>query len=296
MYVEEIDLTLQSRTAEVDGVQLHYLIAGQGPPIVLLHGYTQTSLMWRPLIPTLSEQFTVVAPDLPGIGDSSIPSDGLDMKTAAIRIHSLIRALGFEKAQVVGHDIGLMVAYAYAAQFPSEVEKLAVMDAFLPGVDGWKPVYNNPGIWHFRFNGPTPEALVEGRERIYFEHFWNNFAADKTRSIPEADREKYAAAYARPGRMHAGWEYFVSFQQAAADFAVLARTKLPMPVLAIGGERANGDVLGQQMRLVASDVTMVVLKDTGHWVMEERPRETMDALLSFLGKRKEGVASGTALS
>ena len=296
MYVEEIDLTLQSRTAEVDGVQLHYLIAGQGPPIVLLHGYTQTSLMWRPLIPTLSEQFTVVAPDLPGIGDSSIPSDGLDMKTAAIRIHSLIRALGFEKAQVVGHDIGLMVAYAYAAQFLSEVEKLAVMDAFLPGVDGWKPVYNNPGIWHFRFNGPTPEALVEGRERTYFEHFWNNFAADKTRSIPEADREKYAAAYARPGRMHAGWEYFVSFQQAAADFAVLARKKLPMPVLAIGGEKANGDVLGQQMRLVASDVTMVVLEDTGHWVLEERPRETTDALLSFLGKRKEGVASGTALS
>lgn len=291
LHVGAINMTLQSRTAEADGVQLHYLTAGQGPPIVLMHGYTQTSLMWRPLIATLSEQFTVIAPDLPGIGDSSIPSDGLDMKTAAIRIHSLVRALGFEKAQVVGHDIGLMVAYAYAAQFPSEVEKLAVMDAFLPGVDGWEPVYNNPGIWHFRFNGPTPEALVEGRERIYFEHFWNNFAADKTRSIPEADREAYTAAYARPGRMHAGWEYFVSFQQAAADFAVLARTKLPMPVLAIGGERANGDVLGQQMRLVASDVTMVVLEDTGHWVLEERPRETTDALLSFLGKRKESVAS-----
>jgi pimeloyl-ACP methyl ester carboxylesterase len=274
--------TIASRTADIVGVKLHYLTAGHGAPVILLHGYTQTSLMWRPLIPALAERFTVVAPDLPGIGDSSIPIDGLDMKTAAVRIHGLARALGFEKAEVVGHDIGLMVAYAYAAQFPAEVAKLAVMDAFLPGVDGWESVYNNPGIWHFRFNGPTPEALVEGRERIYFEHFWNNFAADQTHSIPEADRKAYAAAYARPGRMRAGWAYFVSFQQAAMDFALLARTKLPMPVLAIGGERANGDVLGRQMKLVASDATIVVLKGSGHWVMEERPRETADALLKFL--------------
>ena len=274
--------TIASRTTDVDGVKLHYLTAGHGAPVILLHGYTQTSRMWRPLIPALAERFTVVAPDLPGIGDSSIPIDGLDMKTAAIRIHGLARALGFQKAEVVGHDIGLMVAYAYAAQFPAEVAKLAVMDAFLPGVDGWESVYNNPGIWHFRFNGLTPEALVEGRERIYFEHFWNNFAADKTHSIPEADRESYAAAYSRPGRMRAGWAYFVSFQQAAKDFAVLARTKLPMPVLAIGGEKANGGVLGQQMKLVASDANIVVLEGSGHWVMEERPRETTDALLKFL--------------
>jgi pimeloyl-ACP methyl ester carboxylesterase len=274
--------TIASRTADIEGVKLHYLTAGHGAPVILLHGYTQTSLMWRPLIPALAERFTVIAPDLPGIGDSSIPIDGLDMKTAAMRIHGLARALGFEKAEVVGHDIGLMVAYAYAAQFPAEVAKLAVMDAFLPGVDGWESVYNNPGIWHFRFNGPTPEALVEGRERIYFEHFWNNFAADETHSIPEADRKAYAAAYAQPGRMRAGWAYFVSFQQAAKDFAVLARTKLPMPVLAIGGEKANGDVLGRQMKLVASDATIVVLQGSGHWVMEERPRETADALLKFL--------------
>jgi pimeloyl-ACP methyl ester carboxylesterase len=274
--------TIASRTADIEGVKLHYLTAGHGAPVILLHGYTQTSLMWRPLIPALAERFTVVAPDLPGNGDSSIPIDGLDMKTAAMRIHGLARALGFEKAEVVGHDIGLMVAYAYAAQFPAEVAKLAVMDAFLPGVDGWESVYNNPGIWHFRFNGPTPEALVEGRERIYFEHFWNNFAADETHSIPEADRKAYAAAYAQPGRMRAGWAYFVSFQQAAKDFAVLARTKLPMPVLAIGGEKANGDVLGRQMKLVASDATIVVLQGSGHWVMEERPRETADALLKFL--------------
>jgi pimeloyl-ACP methyl ester carboxylesterase len=274
--------TLTSRTADVEGVKLHYLTAGHGPAVILLHGYTQTSRMWKPIIPLLSERFTVIAPDLPGIGASEIPADGLDMKTAALRIHALAKSLGVEKARVVGHDIGLMVAYAYAAQFPTEVEKLVVMDAFLPGVAGWESVYDNPGIWHFRFNGPTPEALVRGRERTYFEHFWNDFAADRTHSIPEADRAAYTAAYARPGRMRAGWAYFVSFQRAAKDFAELSRAKLTMPVLAIGGEKANGELLGQQVKIVASDATTVVLKDTGHWVLEEKPKETTDALLKFL--------------
>ena len=276
------DEAIASRTIEVDRVKIHYLKAGHGPAVILLHGYTQTSRMWRPIIPLLAQKFTVIAPDLPGIGDSEIAEDGLDMKTAAIRIHGLAKALGVEKARVVGHDIGLMVAYAYAAQFPKQTEKLVVMDAFLPGVAGWEDVYNNPGTWHFRFNGPTPEALVKGRERTYFEFFWNDFAADKTKSLPEADRAAYAAAYARPGRMHAGWEYFVSFQQAAKDFAELSKTKLTMPVLAIGGEKANGKVLGEQMKIVATDATMVVLKDCGHWVMEEKPKETTEALLKFL--------------
>ena len=238
--------------------------------------------MWRPIIPRLAEKFTVIAPDLPGIGDSDIPANGLDMKNAAIRIHGLVKSLGVEKARVVGHDIGLMVAYAYAAQFPSETEKLVLMDAFLPGVAGWENVYNDPHIWHFRFNGPTPEALVRGREREYFDYFWNDFAADKTHSIPEADRAAYAAAYARPGRMRAGWAYFVSFQQAATDFAELARTKLTMPALAIGGDKANGDLLGRQLRIVATDPTVVVLKDCGHWLMEEKPKETTEALMKFL--------------
>jgi pimeloyl-ACP methyl ester carboxylesterase len=271
-----------SRTAKIDGVKLHYLTAGHGAPLVLLHGYAETSRMWRPIIPLMAERFRVIAPDLPGIGDSGIPASGLDMKTSAIRIHDLARSLGVEKARVVGHDIGLMVAYAYAAQFPAETEKLVVMDAFLPGVEGWEAIYNNPGIWHFRFNGPTPEALVRGRERTYFEHFWNNFAADKTRSIPVADRKAYATAYARPGRMRAGWAYFVSFQQAAKDFAKLAQTRLTMPVFAIGGDKSLGEPLAQQMKLVASDVTAVVLKNTGHWVLEERPKETTDALAKFL--------------
>jgi pimeloyl-ACP methyl ester carboxylesterase len=279
---DKSDKAIASRTSEVEGVKLHYLTAGHGPPLILLHGYAETSLMWRPIIPLLAERFTVVAPDLPGIGDSAIPMDGLDMKTAAIRIHALARLLHLEKARVVGHDIGLMVAYAYAAEFPAETEKLVVMDAFLPGVGDWEAIYNNPGFWHFRFNGPTPEALVRGRERIYFEHFWNDFAADKRRSIPEAARKAYAAVYARPGRMRAGWAYFVSFQQAAKDFAQLSQTKLTMPVLVIGGEKALGEALAQQMKLVASDVTIVTLKDTGHWVLEERPKETTNALAKFL--------------
>jgi pimeloyl-ACP methyl ester carboxylesterase len=274
--------TISSKTADVGGVQLHYLTAGTGTPVILIHGYAETSLMWKPIMPTLAEKFTVIAPDLPGIGDSSIPADGLDMTTAATRIHALVASLGIRQAEVVGHDIGLMVAYAYAAKFPAEVKKLVLMDAFLPGVTGWESIYNNPGIWHFRFNGPTPEALVEGRERIYFEHFWNDFAADKTRSIPEASRKLYAAAYARPGRMRAGWAYFVSFHQAAKDFALFARTSLAMPILSIGGENANGDALGLQVKLVGSDVMVVVLKNTGHWLMEENPRETTEALVKFL--------------
>jgi len=276
------DNGIVSRDAEVEGVKLHYMTAGHGAPLILLHGYAETSRMWKPIIPLLAERFTVIAPDLPGIGDSAIPADGLDMKTAAIRIHALARSLGVQKTEGVGHDIGLMVAYAYAAQFPAEVEKLVVMDAFLPGVGEWEAIYNNPGFWHFRFNGPTPEALVQGRERIFFEHFWNDFAADKTHSIPEADRKAYTAAYSRPGRMRAGWAYFVSFQQAAKDFAQLSQTKLTMPVLVIGGEKALGEALAQQMKLVASDVNVVVLKDTGHWVLEERPKETTEALQKFL--------------
>jgi pimeloyl-ACP methyl ester carboxylesterase/quercetin dioxygenase-like cupin family protein len=251
--------------------------------VVLLHGYAETSRMWRPLMRTLATRFTVIAPDLPGIGDSGIPSDGLDMAHAARRMRALVRGLGVTRAAVVGHDIGLMVAYAYAAQFPDDVDKLVLMDAFLPGVEGWEPIYNNPAIWHFRFNGPTPEALVAGRERTYFEHFWNDFAADKTHSIPEIERQAYTAAYARPGRMRAGWAYFVSFQQAATDFARFSRTKLSMPVLSIGGEKANGAALATQVKLVATNATSVILPNTGHWVMEENPSGATNALTRFLG-------------
>ena len=269
------------RDAKIDNVQLHFLTAGHGPVVILLHGFAETSRMWQPIIPLLAEKFTVIAPDLPGIGDSSIP-EKIDMLSAARQIHELVRSLKIEKARVVGHDIGLMVAYAYAAQFPNETEKLAVMDAFLPGVPGWQAIYNAPNIWHFRFNGEYPEALVKGRERIYFEYFWNVFAANKTRSIPEADRKAYTEAYSKPGRMRAAWAYFASWPQLSKDFSQLSQTKLTMPVLSIGGEKSLGNELAAQMKLVATDVTVVVLKDTGHWILEERPKETTDALIKFL--------------
>jgi len=274
--------TIDSRFSEVEGIKLHYLTTENGPAVILLHGYAETSRMWRPLIPKLSDKFTVIAPDLPGIGESEIPKDGLDMKTAAIRIHALVKSLGITKVRVVGHDIGLMVAYAYAAQFPADVEKLAVMDAFLPGVLGWELAYDNPDLWHFRFHGPTPEALVQGREKIYFAYFWNDLAANKDHSLPESDRASYVAAYSRPGRMRAGWAYFASWPDTARDFAQMAQTQLTMPVLSIAGEKASAAILGPQMKRVASNVKIIELKDTGHWLMEERPKETMDDLIDFL--------------
>jgi pimeloyl-ACP methyl ester carboxylesterase len=280
--VEKTDKATKSSAVKIDGKKIHYLTAGQGPALILLHGYTQTSRMWRPLIDKLKDKFTVIAPDLPGIGDSDIPKDGADMKTAAIRIHALAKSIGVTNARVVGHDIGLMVAYAYAAQFPAEVEKLVVMDAFLPGVQGWELAYNNDNLWHFRFHGPTPEALVKTREKTYFAYFWNDLAADKKRSLSTADRNSYVAAYSRPGRMRAGWAYFAAWPDTAKDFAQMAKTKLTMPVLSIAGEKASAAILVPQMKLVATNVTAVDLKDTGHWLMEERPEETMEALIAFL--------------
>lgn len=271
-----------SRDADIAGAKIHYTTGGSGPAVLLLHGFAETSRMWNPILPLLTKRFTVIAPDLPGIGDSSIPSGGMDMRTAAIQIHNLVRSLGVTKARVVGHDIGLMVAYAYAAQFPSEVEKLVVMDAFLPGVQGWETIYNDPNYWHFRFNGPTPEALVKGHENTYLAYFWNDLAADKNHSIPEADRKAYIEAYSRPGRMRASWEYFVSWPQGAQDFRQMAQTKLTMPVLSIGGEKSLGKPLAAQMKLVATDVTVVIVKNSGHWILEEQPKQTTDALMKFL--------------
>ena len=156
------------------------------------------------------------------------------------------------------------------------------MDAFLPGVPGWELAYDSPDFWHFRFHGPTTEALVRSRENIYFAYFCNDLAADKSRSLPDRDREAYVAAYSRPGRMRAGWAYFASWPDTAKDFTQMAQRKLTMPVLSIAGEKASAAILGPQMKLVATDVQVIVLKDTGHWLMEERPKETMDALDRFL--------------
>jgi pimeloyl-ACP methyl ester carboxylesterase len=277
-------LTTQSRYANVNETRLHYLAAGNGDPVVLLHGYAQTSHMWRPLIPELASNHTVIAPDLRGAGQSAKPPAGYTKAEMAQDIHALTRKLGFEKTRIVGHDIGLMVAYAYAAQYPKEVDRIALMDAFLPGVGNWRDVWLMRDLWHFHFYGKTPLALVHGRERIYFEHFWNDFAANPSRSIPERDRRFYAKAYARPGGMRAGFEYFHTFEQDANDFARFAQTSLLMPMLVLTGEKASGEFLIQQGRLVAKNEEGVVVRNSGHWLMEEAPNQVIPNLVEFLNR------------
>ena len=275
---------LEDRFATVNDVRLHYLRAGKGDPVILLHGYAQTSHMWRPLIVELAKTHTVIAPDLRGFGQSTKPMTGYDKKTMAQDVHALATSLGFRRAVIVGHDIGLMVAYAYAAQYPTEVERIVLMDAFLPGVGDWKTVWLLRDLWHFHFYGETPLKLVTGRERIYFEHFWNDFAADRNHSVPEADRRFYARTYAQPGAMRAGFEVFRAFEQDAKDFAQFAETKLTMPMLVLTGEKASGEFLIEQARLVDTNVEGVVIKSKGHWLMEEAPREVIPRLVAFINK------------
>ena len=270
------------KIASVDGVQINYKIGGTGPVVVLLHGYTQTSHMWIPLITRLAGSHTVIAPDLRGAGGSERTPGGYDKKTLAKDIRGLVHQLGHEKVSVAGHDIGLMVAYAYAAQYPGEVNRVVLMDAFLPGVGNWKDVWLLRDLWHFHFHGDTALALVKGRERIYFEHFWNDFAVDKTKSVPEADRRIYTAAYARVNGMRAGFEYFKTFEQDAKDFAAFSTTKLEMPFLVLTGEKASGTFLIDQSKLVATKVTGTVVKGSGHWLMEEATGQVIPAIVAFL--------------
>jgi len=270
------------KVVAVDGVKINYKIGGQGPVVVLLHGYAETSHMWLPLMPLLTTSHTVIAPDLRGAGDSQRTVDGYDKKTLAKDIHGLVHQLGYQQIQIVGHDIGLMVAYAYAAQYPGEVSKVILMDAFLPGVGDWNHVWLLRDLWHFHFYGETPEALVKGRERIYLEHFWNDFAADRTKSVPEKDREIYAAAYARDNGIRAGFEYFKAFEQDAKDFADFSKTKLDMPFLVLTGEKASGTFLIDQAKLVANNVSGKVVKGSGHWLMEEAPDQVIPAIVAFL--------------
>lgn len=277
-------IVIEERFADVNGVKLHYLFAGKGEPVILLHGYAENSHMWRPLIAELAKTHTVIAPDLRGFGQSSKPEGGYDKKTMAQDVHALAISLGFNREQVVGHDIGLMVAYAYAAQYPDEVQRIVLMDAFLPGVGDWKTVWLLRDLWHFHFYGETPLKLVAGRERIYFEHFWNDFAADPRHSVSEADREFYTKAYAQPGAMRAGFEVFHAFSQDADDFAKFAQTKLTMPMLVLTGEKASGEFLIQQGRLVDNNVEGIVIQGSGHWLMEEAPEQVIPKLLAFLNQ------------
>jgi pimeloyl-ACP methyl ester carboxylesterase len=270
------------RFAKANGIRLHYLIGGKGSPVVLLHGYAQTGHMWRALMQPLSRRHTVIVPDLRGAGGSAKPESGYDKKNMAVDIHELTSALGCDRVSIVGHDIGLMVAYAYAAQFPQATERVALMDAFLPGIGNWKGVWLMRDLWHFHFYGKVPLALVKGRERTYLEHFWNDFAADPKRSVPEADRRIYAKAYAQPGGMRAGFEYFRNFEQDAKDFEAFSATKLTMPFLVLTGEKASGTFLIDQAKLVATDVSGTVVKNSGHWLIEEAPDQVVPAIVAFL--------------
>jgi len=275
---------VQSRFADVNGTRIHYLVAGTGEPIILLHGYAQTSHMWRPLIAELAKTNSVIAPDLRGFGQSGKPPQGYDKKTMAQDIHALAASLGYKRARVAGHDIGLMVAYAYAAQYPAEVDRIALMDAFLPGVGDWTKVWLLRDLWHFHFHGETPLELVAGRERIYLEHFWNDFAADRTRSVSERDRRIYAKAYAQPGAMQAGFEVFKAFEQDSKDFAEFARTRLTMPMLVLSGEKAGGQFLIDQGRMVDDQVEGVIVAGSGHWLMDEARDQVVPRLVAFLAR------------
>jgi pimeloyl-ACP methyl ester carboxylesterase len=276
----------QSLTANVNGVRVHYLKAGTGKmPLVMIHGFGDTSRMWIPLFEEFSKDYTIIAPDLRGLGDSSRPASGYDKKTAAVDIHELVKSLGYERIDLVGHDIGLMVAYAYAAQYPNEVEKLALLEAPIPGVgDVWEKIYNDPRLWHFHFvDSKMSLDLVKGRERTFLTHFWDEMSANP-KLFPEQDRQMYAKAYAQDGAMRAAFEYFKAFdRQDAEDNRKFAVQKLPMPVLVITGDKSMGDVLEVQARMVADNVMAIKLNDTGHWLMEERPEETKAALKKFFG-------------
>jgi len=254
--------------------------------VVLLHGYAETGHMWSPIMPLLAQHHTVIVPDLRGAGGSEKPESGYDKKTMAVDIHELISSLGFDHISIVGHDIGLMVAYAFAAQSPQATNRVVLMDAFLPGIGNWKDVWLMRDLWHFHFYGDVPLALVKGRERIYLEHFWNDFAADPKHSVSEADRQIYAQAYAQPGGMHAGFEYFRNFERDAQDFAQLAATRLTMPVLVLTGEKASGQFLIDQARIVATDVKGVIIEGSGHWLMEEAPSKVIPQLIAFIDQSR----------
>jgi pimeloyl-ACP methyl ester carboxylesterase len=260
------------KTVTVAGRVVHYRIGGSGPTVLLIHGYADTGEMWVPLAPALAKNHQVIVPDLPGLGESrpQSPSANYEMATVARSLHALMTTLNVRRAAVVGHDIGLMIAYAYAAQFPKEVTKLALMDAPIPGVGPWQQVLLMPAIWHFHFNGKYAEQLTAGRERIYLNRIWDDFAFHPDR-VTEAARTRYA-----------GFSYFAGFYKDADANVKFAKRPLTMPVLAMGGEKSFGALMPQFARAVATNVQTSVIPDSGHWLMDENPRATSAALIRFL--------------
>lgn len=275
--------SFQTRDIATNGVTLHVRVGGAGPAVVLLHGYGETGDMWAPLAATLARNHRVIVPDLRGLGLSSKPRAGYDKKTQGEDVAGLLDALKVEKTDVVAHDIGNMVGYAFVAEHRDRVDRFVVMDAPIPGIGPWDEILKSPLLWHFHFGGPDMERLVAGRERIYLDRFWNDFSADPRR-FTEAEREHYARLYALPGAMHAGFAQFAAFDQDAKDNqAFLAQGKLTMPVLAVGGEKSFGPTMAAVMRFTATNVTPVVIPDAGHWLMEEQPKATIAAVSTFLG-------------
>jgi len=272
------------RDIPTDGATIHVRVGGQGPAVVMLHGFGDTGDMWAPVAAVLVHNHTVVVPDLRGMGLSSHPDGGYDKKTQARDIERVLDKLEIEKAAFVTHDIGNMVGYAFAAQFPARVTSWVVIDAPLPGIGRWDEILRNPLLWHFNFRGPDAERLVEGRERIYLDRFWNELSADPT-TIDEATRRHYAALYARPGAMHSAFNQFAAFTQDAADNkALAAKGKLSMPILALGADHSFGTQMAEDVRFVATNVTTGIITDSGHWVMEEQPQQTTAAIVDFVDK------------
>ncbi|MGB7931816.1 MAG: alpha/beta hydrolase [Gammaproteobacteria bacterium] len=266
-----------------NNVTIHTRVGGAGPAVVLLHGYGETGDMWVPLAVDLARDHTVIVPDLRGLGRSSKPTSGFDKKTQAGDVGGVLAALGIEQIDLVTHDIGNMVGFAFAAQHSDRVKRFVLIDAPLPGVGPWEEILRNPLLWHFRFGGPDMERLVSGRERIYLDRFWNEFSANPSR-FSEAARDHYAKLYALPGSMHSGFAQFAAFDQDAIDNrALLAKGKLTMPVLAVGGEKSFGPMMATVMRFAASDVHEAIVPDCGHWIMEENPQATIQIVRSFLG-------------
>jgi pimeloyl-ACP methyl ester carboxylesterase len=273
----------RAQTIATKGADIHVRAGGSGPAVLLLHGYGETGEMWGPMAAALLSTQTVIVPDLRGLGLSSKPESGYDKVTQAQDMRTVLTTLGVSRAAIVAHDIGNMVAYAYAAQFPTDTEKLVVIDAPLPGIGPWEQILRMPLLWHFNFRGPDMERLVAGRERIYLDRFWNEFSADPKR-FGEAARAFYAARYAAPGGMRAGFAQFAAFAQDETDNKRFAESKLTMPVLAAGGEKSFGTAMGDVMKFVATDVQTEVVPNSGHWIMEENPEATIAMVLAFLAK------------
>lgn len=276
------------RTAniQVEGATIYVRSGGTGPAVVLLHGFGDTGDMWAPLAAKLAGNHTVIVPDLRGMGLSSHPDSGYDKKNQARDIAAVLDRLHVDSAALVTHDIGNMVGYAFAAQFPERVTRWVAMDAPLPGIGDWDNIVRNPLLWHFNFRGPDEERLVAGRERIYLDRFWDEFSADP-QAIDEATRQHYAALYARPHAIHDAFEQFGAFARDATDNkAFAAKAKLTMPVLAIGADKSFGPAMADDLRFVATNVNGEVIAGSGHWLMEEQPRATMDAIVRFVDAKE----------